>query len=117
MTAKEAKDREEGGLGQAALKRGAALAALAMRDADTWQKLAVYCCYLVVCVAIVAVLIPPYESAKQLTCVLVIVLPLFGAVLLVVLQYRRLSGKDLARHPVLDARPPERHCPGGGDSG
>jgi hypothetical protein len=87
------KDQDkEGGLGQTALKSNAAVAALAMKGADAWQRVVVYGCYLIALISIVAVLSPPYEAAKQVICVFVIVVPLFTAVVFVLIRYRQLSG-------------------------
>ncbi len=95
MAGKGGKDqRQEGDLGQAALKTNATLAALAMKGADPWQRFVVYGCYLIAAIATLVVSLPPYEAAKQVACVCVIVVPLVTAIGFVLVRYRRLSGAE-----------------------
>jgi hypothetical protein len=107
--AKKPKDNVPGGdLGGKVAQSSATLAALAMRGGDTWQKLVVYCCYLISAVAILVISLPPYETLKQLASLFGIVVPLFCASIFVMARYRRLTGEEVAPQPapLLPPAPP-----------
>src|SRR2546425_313536 len=98
-------DGQRGGLAQSALKSNAALAALAMKGADTWQKLVVYWFYGISGLGLLVVGVPPYESAKQIVALVLIVVPLSGTAVFVVMRYRRLTGQDPAAASAMSPLP------------
>lgn len=81
------------GLGESVSKTNAALAALAMKGGDTWQKLIVYLCYTISAAGILTISVPPYETTKQLVSLSLVILPLFVAVIFIVSRYRHLLGE------------------------
>src|SRR5580692_6399918 len=62
----EQRDAGDSPLARSSLERNAAIAALAMEGADPWQRNIVYGCYGLISLDLVGLLLPPYESAKQL---------------------------------------------------
>jgi hypothetical protein len=93
------------GLGESLSKSNAALAALAMKGGDTWQKLIVYLCYAISGLGILVICLPPYETPKQLGCLAIIVVPLCSAVFFVFIRYRHLLGEQKPQAPIPPTSP------------
>jgi len=81
-------------VGAEAVKQAGALAALAMKGGDNWQKYAVYACYGLIVLTIIALIVPPYHAVKQLICFGVAALFLFIAMIFVISRYRTLTGQE-----------------------
>ena len=85
-----------------ALESNARIAVLLLRGANFWQRCIGYLCYAIVLIGLCVLLIPPYESQKQLLALFVCVPCLFIAFLLVFRRYSELttqqptSGLDLS---------------------
>jgi hypothetical protein len=92
-------------LGESLSKANAALAALAMRGGDTWQKLIVYLCYAISGLGILVISVPPYETPKQLCCLAFIIVPLCSAIFFVIIRYRHLLGEQKPQATVPPASP------------
>lgn len=87
-------------LGEAMSRASAALAASAMKGGDPWQRAIVYICYAISAIGTLAISVPPYESTKQLVSVILVILPLFVAVIFIVIRYRRLLGEEKIAAPL-----------------
>jgi hypothetical protein len=81
----------------------AALAALAMRGANFWQRFVVYACYVIVALALVVMFIPPQDTTKQLAALAVAVTSIVAALFFVLFQYRNLMH---AEPPPVEPRGP-----------
>jgi hypothetical protein len=102
---KRAKAPPGDGLGGSLSKSSATLAALTMKGGDAWQKIVVYCCYLISALALFAISVPPYETPKQLTCLIVSVVTLVVALVLVIMCYQRLTREEPAPVPLPEPPP------------
>jgi hypothetical protein len=81
-------------VGAEAVKQAGALAALAMKGGDNWQKFAVYACYGLILLTIIVLIIPPYQVVKQLIGFGITALFLFIAMNFVLKRYRVLTGQE-----------------------
>lgn len=79
-------------VGQQAIKSGLEGATLAMKDAPPFQKAVVYACYIALCIAVIGLVIPPYNAGKQIGVILAIVGLMGLTVLLILSRYDKLVG-------------------------
>ena len=77
-----------------AVKSNTTIAALAMKGANPFQKIIVYCCYGVILLGIIALTVPPYQALKELLALAVTVIFLGIVAVVVLTRY-----KDLSRIP------------------
>lgn len=76
-----------------AVKSNEATAALAMKGAKPWQKVIVYCCYGVILIGIIVLLVPPYEASKQVATASLVIPSLVIVAFLVLVRYRTLTSE------------------------
>jgi len=77
---------------KAAIRSNATLAALTMEGAKPWQRLIVYICYGIILATIILLVIPPYDSIKQVVGFFLCVAALLTAGGLVLHQLRQVKG-------------------------
>lgn len=92
-------------LGESISKSNAALAALAMKGGDPWQRLIVYLCYAISALGILVISVPPYETTKQLVALALVIVPLFVAVIFVFIRYRHFLGDGQSQTSIPPALP------------
>jgi len=78
-------------LGMTALEEGRLLAALAMKGAPTPQKVIVFACYAVFGLCVLGLLVPPWESTKQLVVLAIGAVVLLVTIVLVIVRYTHLA--------------------------
>lgn len=88
------------------IKSNTYIAALAMRGAVPFQRLLVYVCYGIILIILLVLLIPPYESLKQLIAMSVGVLTLFISGMMVLRRYNELSQGTAKPTPTPQASSP-----------
>jgi hypothetical protein len=98
-------------VGTEGVKQAGILAALAMEGGDVWQKFVVYTCYGLIVIAIIALIVPPYQTAKQLIISGGAVVLLFGAMIFVIKRYRALTGQEQQPQIPLPAAPGPQNIP------
>jgi hypothetical protein len=88
---KKTSERQPNDFAKKVFDKSAALAAAAMRGADSWQRIGVYLCYFMGTIALVILFMPPHETNKQLITGGGTIIFFFIALMFVFVRYRKLS--------------------------
>ena len=95
MSDKDPSESIQKTLAKEVVKSNQYLAALAMDGGKTWARISVYVCYVIATLCIIILLIPPYETPKQLTVLGFGGAFLLFAVVLIFNRYNDLTAKDI----------------------
>jgi len=80
---------------KSAIGSSQAVAVVAMKDADGWQKAVVYVLYGIIAIALFYLGVPPYQANKQITGLIVVIVLLFVVAIFLIYRYAKLSARTI----------------------